>query len=205
MPLRLRNDLTGWSRDYWWALIVVPLALIVSGVLVAGSFTSTSSSPRAVTAAVTSAAPSRSGVAPTTSSIAAADTAACRGVDGGKSVVVSISEQRMRMCDASSLVEASYVTTGIDNRTDRTPTGTWKIVAEETDRYLVGSDYRVFVHYWMPFFGDFGFHDSPWQNFDYGSPKYRTNGSRGCVHVPGATMASLYRWAGVGTTVTIRA
>ncbi|MGU3293831.1 L,D-transpeptidase [Williamsia sp. M5A3_1d] len=203
MPLRPRNDLTGWSRDYWWALIVVPVALVVSGVLVAVSFSSTTPSPRAVTAAVTSAPPT--GSTPTAAAIDAADTAACRDGVRGKSIVVSISEQRMRMCDTSSLVEASYVTTGIDNRTDRTPTGTWKIVAEETDRYLVGADYRVFVHYWMPFFGDFGFHDSPWQNFDYGSPRYRTNGSRGCVHVPGATMASLYRWAGVGTTVTIRA
>ncbi len=136
---------------------------------------------------------------------ATADAAACTRNNRTRLVTVSISAQRMWMCQGTTMVGASPVTTGIDNAADRTPTGTWKIVARETNRFLVGVDYRVHVAYWLPFFGDFGFHDSPWQRVAYGSSDYRTRGSRGCVHVPGPEMAALYRWASVGTTVTVRA
>ena len=46
-------------------------------------------------------------------------------------------------------------------------------------------------------------HDSPWQNFAYGSALYKTRGSHGCTHVPGAMMAWFYSWARVGTRVMI--
>ena len=38
----------------------------------------------------------------------------------------------------------------------------------------------------------------------YGSPKYRTKGSHGCVHMPLPAMRFLYTWAEVGTTVRIK-
>ncbi len=194
-------------RDYWWAILIVPVAVVVTAILVAGLFTgSDPSSGSAVAAAVTSSAPAPTTEAPSSSAATAAEDArACAGNTGTRLVTVSISEQRMWTCDGKRTVSASPVTTGIDNPRDRTPTGTWKIVSRETDRFLVGADYRVHVNYWLPFFGDFGFHDSPWQPFPYGSADYKTGGSRGCVHVPGPAMAALYRWASVGTTVTVRA
>ncbi len=48
------------------------------------------------------------------------------------------------------------------------------------------------------------FHDSPWQTFRYGSPKYRTQGSHGCIHVPAKVMNFTYYWAQTGTMVSIR-
>lgn len=60
------------------------------------------------------------------------------------------------------------------------------------------------VHYWMPYSGPYGLHDSPWQTFPYGSSKYRAHGSHGCVHVPAAAMRFLFHWAPVGTTVLVR-
>jgi lipoprotein-anchoring transpeptidase ErfK/SrfK len=57
------------------------------------------------------------------------------------------------------------------------------------------------VLYWVPFNGDFGLHDAPWQTMPFGSKDYPEHGSHGCVHVPAATMAWLYRWSSVGDTV----
>ncbi|WP_296392119.1 L,D-transpeptidase [Williamsia sp.] len=194
-------------RDYWWAILIVPVAVVVTAILVTGLFTGSDPSPgSAVAAAVTSSAPAPGSEAPTSSArTAVEDAVACAGNTGTRLVTVSISEQRMWMCQGTRTVSASPVTTGIDNAADRTPTGTWKVVARETDRFLVGPDYRVHVDYFLPFFDDYGFHDSPWQKFPYGSQDYRTGGSRGCIHVPGPEMAALYRWAAVGTTVTVRA
>jgi hypothetical protein len=45
------------------------------------------------------------------------------------------------------------------------------------------------VRYWVPYDGAYGIHDSSWQRFPYSCPLYRTQGSHGCVHLPGATMA----------------
>ena len=40
---------------------------------------------------------------------------------------------------------------------------------------ITGEQYTV--KYWIPFDAPlFGFHDSSWQKFPYGSPKYRTHG-----------------------------
>ena len=50
----------------------------------------------------------------------------------------------------------------------------------------------------------FGFHDSSWQHFPYGSAKYRTHGSHGCVHMPLHAIAFLYRWGDTGTPVRIK-
>ena len=60
------------------------------------------------------------------------------------------------------------------------------------------------MKYWIPFDAPlFGFHDSSWQTFPYGSQQYRTDGSHGCVHMPLADIAFLYEWANVGATVVI--
>jgi hypothetical protein len=129
---------------------------------------------------------------------------ACQGNTTPQLVKVSVDEQHMWLCRFGEIVTQSPVTTGSVDRGEGTPLGTWQIESRETDRYLTGTDYRVFVSYWLPFFEDFGFHDSPWQTFDYGDQAlYKTVGSRGCVHVPHAAMATLYSWAQVGTTVTI--
>jgi lipoprotein-anchoring transpeptidase ErfK/SrfK len=48
-------------------------------------------------------------------------------------------------------------------------------------------------------------HDSSWQHFPYGSPRYRTRGSHGCVHFPIAAITWMYRWIGIGTVVQVRA
>lgn len=116
-------------------------------------------------------------------------------------VLVSISRQHMWVCDGHRQIDSSPVTTGRSVDNDQTPLGSWRVQAKQRDRYLVGPGYRDYVHFWMPFNGDFGLHDAPWQTMAYGSKDYTVNGSHGCVHVPHDTMARLYAWAHTGSTV----
>jgi lipoprotein-anchoring transpeptidase ErfK/SrfK len=124
----------------------------------------------------------------------------------GKAIVVDLGEQRARMCRSGQQMRTTLVTTGATALGYGTPTGTWHVYARVRDTTLypaAGGAYPV--HFWMPYSGPYGLHDSPWQHFPYGSPRYKTDGSHGCVHVPGRVMAWLFGWAPVGTRVTVHA
>ena len=123
----------------------------------------------------------------------------------GKSVMVDISDQRARLCKSGQQIRTTPVTTGMSALGYGTPTGTWRVYARVRDTTLypaAGGAYPV--RFWMPYSGPYGFHDSPWQHFPYGSPLYKTRGSHGCVHVPGRMMAWLFGWAPIGTRVTVQ-
>lgn len=131
---------------------------------------------------------------------------ACAGNTASQLVLVSVAKQHVWMCSATRLQYDAPVTTGaVDLPYDSTPTGTYEIQGKTTDTTLTllsGDTYAV--NYWIPFDGPlFGFHDSSWQNFPYGSARYRTEGSHGCIHTPLAAMKFLYDWAKIGATVTI--
>jgi lipoprotein-anchoring transpeptidase ErfK/SrfK len=129
----------------------------------------------------------------------------CDDVTAAREIVVSIKLQKLWACAGTDLYLTTSVTTGAIDRDWATPKGTWKIYAKQTNRWLSGPGYSVQVRYWMPFWGGYGVHDSPWQRFPYGSSLYRSRGSHGCVQVPGATMAKLFAWAQVGSTVHVEA
>ena len=116
-------------------------------------------------------------------------------------VLVSISKQHLWACEGHREVDSTPVTTGKTVDNDQTPLGSWRVQDKQRDRYLVGPGYRDYVHFWMPFNGDFGLHDAPWQTMAYGSKAYTVHGSHGCVHVPHASMAWLYSWSSTGDTV----
>ncbi len=86
-----------------------------------------------------------------------------------------------------------------------TPTGRYHIQGRNTDTVLTlntGATYDV--KYWIPFDAPlFGFHDSSWQHFPYGSPQYKTDGSHGCIHMPLKAIAYLYHWVDIGADVSI--
>jgi len=131
----------------------------------------------------------------------------CVGNTHAQLVLVSVARQQVWMCAGARLVNQTAVTTGIPTEDFHTPTGSYLIQAKQTDQTLTllsGAQYQVAS--WIPFDGPlFGFHDSSWQAIPYGSQKYRTDGSHGCVHMPLAAISWMYRWAQVGTAVTIRA
>jgi lipoprotein-anchoring transpeptidase ErfK/SrfK len=118
---------------------------------------------------------------------------------------VSVAKQHLWMCSRSRAAYSTPVTTGIVGEYTSTPTGTYIVQAKVTDTTLTlntGASYRV--NYWIPFDGPlFGFHDSSWQDFPYGSARYRTEGSHGCVHMPLTAIRFLYQWAAVGAAVRI--
>ena len=130
----------------------------------------------------------------------------CGGNTASRAFRVTIHDQLGRFCAAAQQILTAPVTTGASALGDGTPLGTWKVYAKVRDTYLRPAGGGVyFVHYWMPYSGPYGVHDSPWQTFAYGSSLYRTRGSHGCIHLPGSTMAWFFAWAPTGTTVRVAA
>ena len=121
-------------------------------------------------------------------------------------VLVSIKAQHAWMCARTRTVYDTPVTTGMQGPYTKTPTGHFRIQGRDRNTVLTlntGAQYAV--KYWIPFDApEYGFHDSSWQHFPYGSTKYKTAGSHGCVHMPLKAMKYLYRWARIGAAVTIR-
>jgi len=130
----------------------------------------------------------------------------CAANRAGQLVLVDLSEQHLWLCAHARTVRDTPITSGMDNAYTHTPTGTFHVQGRNRDTTLTlntGATYAV--KYWIPFDAPlFGFHDASWQKFAFGSAKYKTDGSHGCVHVPLADMAFLYRWVHVGARVTIR-
>ena len=122
-------------------------------------------------------------------------------------VFVSLRRQHLWMCARHRVVKDSAITSGMLGQYTETPTGDYRIQGRNRNTTLTlisGDTYAV--KYWIPFDAPlFGFHDSSWQNFPYGSARYKTAGSHGCVHMPLAAIRFLYNWAEVGTAVRIRA
>jgi hypothetical protein len=141
-----------------------------------------------------------------------AASAACAGTPSGvRHIYVSISKQHLWACTGPVLLIGTAVTTGasaLTNVHDATPTGTWRTYAKVRNTVLAGRDangsWYDHVAYWMPFYLGYGFHDSSWQTFPYGSSLYKTKGSHGCIHVPVAALRTIFNWAPVGTLITIR-
>jgi L,D-transpeptidase catalytic domain len=122
----------------------------------------------------------------------------------GRRVDIDLTHQFAKLCNNDRQLLTTPITSGASSVGDGTPTGTWHLQAKQRDTTLypaAGGAYPV--HYWMPYDGAYGMHDSPWQNFPYGSSKYRTQGSHGCVHFPRAAIAWMFAWAPIGTTVRI--
>ncbi|WP_375485262.1 L,D-transpeptidase [uncultured Jatrophihabitans sp.] len=130
----------------------------------------------------------------------------CASNTSGQLVRVSVRAQHLWVCAGHRLVRDTAVTTGIPGEDTHTPTGSYTVQARTRNTTLTLVDGRSFaVRYWIPFDAPlFGFHDASWQTFPFGSPRYRTGGSHGCVHMPLAAIAFLYRWVHVGARVRIR-
>jgi lipoprotein-anchoring transpeptidase ErfK/SrfK len=113
----------------------------------------------------------------------------------------------MWMCSRGRVARATAITSGMTGPNTHTPTGRYVIQGLNRNTTLTlntGATYPV--KYWIPFDAPlFGFHDSPWQHFPYGSRLYRTRGSHGCIHMPLAAIRFLYHWADIGTRVRITA
>jgi hypothetical protein len=131
----------------------------------------------------------------------------CANNKADQLVLVSIASQHAWLCEHSRTVYSTAVTTGMNTANMHTPTGNYQIQGRNRDTVLTLSNGDKYgVKYWIPFDAPlYGFHDSSWQHFPYGSGKYKSSGSHGCVHMPLAAMKYLYNWVEVGASVNIHA
>lgn len=126
-----------------------------------------------------------------------------------KYIEINLSTQRLWAYQDHNVVYESPLTSGATGAGFPTITGQFAIQAKERDRYLNGRNlgpgynYNVFVHYWMPFSGNYGLHDASWRHGSFGGSDYYYGGSHGCVNLPDATAAWLFGWSEVGTPVWV--
>ncbi|MDQ6884253.1 MAG: L,D-transpeptidase [Candidatus Dormibacteraeota bacterium] len=128
----------------------------------------------------------------------------------GKLIVVSLATQSLSAYENGKVVATTVVATG----RPALPTlpGTFHIMAKYAP-YKFVSPWPKSSPYWYAsawtnyamLYQDDGYfiHDAPWRT-NYGPGSNLTNGTHGCVNVPLSTMAFLYKWAPVGTTVVVR-
>jgi lipoprotein-anchoring transpeptidase ErfK/SrfK len=130
----------------------------------------------------------------------------CTSNQRPKWVFVSLRKQHMWMCHRGKVAFDTAITSGMTGPYTHTPTGSYRIQGLNRNSTLTlntGATYQV--KFWIPFDAPlFGFHDSSWQHFAYGSPRYRTNGSHGCIHMPLGAIRFFYHWADIGTPLRIR-
>jgi L,D-transpeptidase catalytic domain len=133
-------------------------------------------------------------------------------VPNGKVIDVDLVTQDAVFYDDGCLVGSSLVTTGRAGL--RTPTGTYHIYAKYSPIRFISPWPMSSPYYYSPEDAEYGMefrgggffiHDAPWEPstaFGAGSED-TTYASHGCVHMPTPTMAWLYGWSPIGTTVII--
>jgi lipoprotein-anchoring transpeptidase ErfK/SrfK len=197
-----------------WALVAAVSGLLASGCGAAGQQRPASAPPAGSNPAAAPASPLPQAVAgpltttPAKPAVRPAVKAAvtpCTKNARARYVFVSLRRQHMWMCAQHRVAYTTAITSGMAGQYTETPTGTFSIQGRNRNTVLTlntGATYAV--KYWIPFQAPlFGFHDSSWQDFPYGSSRYRTDGSHGCVHMPLTAIKFLYNWADIGTTVRI--
>lgn len=122
-----------------------------------------------------------------------------------KSILVDRSSQMLYAYDGDVLFMKASVSTGL--KKTPTPRGVFTIFKKQPSRYMQGPLPFISDHYfdlpgvpWTMYFTAEGaaIHGTYWHS-NYGQPW-----SNGCVNLPPAQAEELYRWAPVGTLVTVR-
>lgn len=117
-------------------------------------------------------------------------------------VELDISRQTVWMyVDGECILETPCVTGSVAGG-HSTPVGIFHLTYKDRDTYLTdGETYNSFVHFWMPFNGDIGFHDADGWRSRYGGNIYMYNGSHGCVNLPYWAAKVLYN--NINTSIPI--
>ena len=122
-------------------------------------------------------------------------------IDNANHILISISEQKLWFYQDGVLQLTSNVVTGTKGEHD-TPRGTFRIQYKARSVYLRGPDYKTFVNYWMPIYGDIGLHDATWRS-SFGGYIYQTSGSHGCINLPYYVAENIYYNAPTGYLVKV--
>ncbi|MGH2448485.1 MAG: L,D-transpeptidase family protein [Chloroflexota bacterium] len=136
--------------------------------------------------------------------------------DGGKRIIVSLSQQKLYAYNGDHLYLWTLVTTG--NPALPTPAGNYTILAkyhpyEFISPWPVGSPFYYApspVQYAMLFRqGGYFLHDAPWRSAfgpgtnGPGEPGTNYGGSHGCINMPLGPTIQIWDWAPIGTPVQV--
>lgn len=119
----------------------------------------------------------------------------------GTFVEVDVDNQQMTFYKDGEVVVNTDVVTGYPWG-HWTPPGLYAVQNKDTDCWLYGEDYTVFVKYWVGFHGAYGLHDASWRTI-FGGKKYLSDGSHGCVNTPEEAMAQIFAEIEVGVPVVV--
>lgn len=112
-------------------------------------------------------------------------------------IELDLSDQEVKVYNDDELVFRANVVTGKPS----TPTdeGYTEILEKTYKRYLVGSDYKVWVEYFFSFnYSGEGYHDASWQP-SFGGDAYLYRGSHGCCNMSISNIELMDRYIEVGT------
>ena len=121
----------------------------------------------------------------------------------GTYIEISINEQKLRAYLNGELFADTDIITGCAHCDHDTLTGVFEIQNHIRDIWLQEA---YFVNYWMAFQSPkYGLHDADgWRTeAEYGGDTYLTNGSGGCVNVPGEVISKMYEAFDNGVPVII--
>lgn len=130
------------------------------------------------------------------------------GTPNSKRIVVDISEQRMRLYEDNQLVATHVVSTG--KWSMPTPIGSFSIKNKMTTAY--SRRYALYMDNWMAFTADgaYGIHSLPYWKLKNGGVYYEgvahlgIRVSHGCIRLSPKESAEVFKWASVGTSVTVK-
>lgn len=116
--------------------------------------------------------------------------------DGGKLIIVILSEQKVYVYQNGILLKTFIVSTGVPQHP--TVTGHYKIYVKYVSATMSGDGYYLTDVPWiMYFYQGYSFHGTYWHH-NFGHPM-----SHGCVNMYTPDAEWLFNWANVGTSVWI--
>ena len=121
---------------------------------------------------------------------------------GGNYVELDLTGQMAYCYQNSSLICSTPIISGNVYYGFGTPNGVYTIKSKDTNRYLSGPGYRVWVNCFMPFNGGIGLHDCSWHSV-FGGTRYFYNGSHGCINMPYDAAMTFFNHVSVGTHVVV--
>ncbi|MBQ8262464.1 MAG: L,D-transpeptidase family protein [Lachnospiraceae bacterium] len=121
---------------------------------------------------------------------------------GDTYVEVDMGEQKLYYYEEGQLLLETDIVTGNQARGWDTPSVVCYVYSKQRNRILRGATYATFVYYWMPIYGNIGFHDATWRR-SFGDDIYTYDGSHGCVNMPKEAAAALYDYVEIGTPVIL--
>lgn len=109
----------------------------------------------------------------------------------GNYVEVNLSQQHLWFYLDGELIVETDLVSGLPTKERETATGMFCIPYKQSPATLKGDTWEEEVTYWMPFHDGQGLHDAPWRS-SFGGGIYLSNGSHGCVNLPGDAARRIY-------------